>query len=325
MRRREFIAGLGGTAAWPLAARAQQQAMPVVGFLAAGSPTRYAIPLSGLRRGLSETGYIEGPNLTIEYRFAENRLDHLPALAADLVQRRVAVIAAGARADEAAKLATATIPVVFMTGGDPVRTGLVASLSRPGGNLTGITLLASDMAPKRLGLLRELGSNINTVAILLDETFRKNQEFQLEEIQEAGRSIGVRIVAVWVGKIGEFDSAFATFIQQGAGALVVGASVFFISVLDRLIALAARYGIPAIYQNSDFVRSGGLMSYGPSEFDHFRQGGAYVGRILKGEKPANLPVLLPTKFELVINLKTAKALGLTIPETLLATADEVIQ
>jgi putative tryptophan/tyrosine transport system substrate-binding protein len=325
MRRREFIAGLAGAAAWPVVASAQQSAIPVVGFLASGSRERYAIPLRGFRKGLSETGYVEGPNLFIEYRFAENRLDRLPALAADLVHRRVAVIATGARADEAAKIATATIPIVFMTGGDPVRTGLVASLNRPGGNLTGITLLASDMAPKRLGLLRELVPNTNTVALLLDETFKKNQEFQLAEMQEAGRNIGMRIVAVWVGKIAEFDSAFATFIQQGAGALVVGASVFFISELDRLVALAARYGIPAIYQNTDYVGAGGLMSYGPSEFDHFRQGGVYVGRILKGEKPADLPVLLPTKFELVINLKTAKALGLEVPETLLATADEVIE
>ena len=326
MRRREFIAGLGGTvAAWPVVATAQQPSIPVVGFLAAGSRERYAIPLTGFRKGLSETGYVEGPNLFMEYRFADNRLDRLPALAGDLVHRRVAVIAAGARADEAAKIATATIPIVFMTGGDPVRTGLVASLNRPGGNLTGITLLASDMAPKRLSLLRELVPNATTVAILLDETFKKNQEFQLEEMLVAGRSVGMRVVAVWVSKIAEFDSAFATFIQEGAAALIVGASVFFISELDRLVALATRYRIPAIYQNSDYVGAGGLMSYGPSEFDHFRQGGVYAGRILKGERPADLPVLLPTKFELIINLKTAKALDLTVPETLLATADEVIQ
>jgi putative ABC transport system substrate-binding protein len=324
MRRREFIAGLGGAAAWPVVVRAQTS-LPVVGFLAAGSPERYATPLNGFRAGLGEVGFVEGSNVLVEYRFAENRLDRLPALADDLVRRRVAVIAAGARADEVAKIATATIPVVFMTGGDPVRTGLVSSLNRPGGNLTGITLLASDMAPKRLGLLRELVPNIETAAVLLDETFRKNQEFQFKEMQEAARSIGMRIAAAWVSKVTEFDAAFATFVDQGVGALLVGASVFFISELDRLVALAARYRIPAIYQNSEYAGAGGLMSYGPSELDHFRQGAIYVGRILKGERPADLPVLLPTKFELVINLKTANALGLRVRETLLATADKIIE
>jgi putative ABC transport system substrate-binding protein len=322
--RRTFIAGLGSVAAWPVVVRAQTS-LPVVGFLAAGSPERYATPLNGFRAGLGEVGFVEGSNVLVEYRFAENRLDRLPALADDLVRRRVAVIAAGARADEVAKIATATIPVVFMTGGDPVRTGLVSSLNRPGGNLTGITLLASDMAPKRLGLLRELVPNIETAAVLLDETFRKNQEFQFKEMQEAARSIGMRIAAAWVSKVTEFDAAFATFVDQGVGALLVGASVFFISELDRLVALAARYRIPAIYQNSEYAGAGGLMSYGPSELDHFRQGAIYVGRILKGERPADLPVLLPTKFELVINLKTANALGLRVRETLLATADKIIE
>ena len=198
--RRTFIAGLGSVAAWPVVVRAQTS-LPVVGFLAAGSPERYATPLNGFRAGLGEVGFVEGSNVLVEYRFAENRLDRLPALADDLVRRRVAVIAAGARADEVAKIATATIPVVFMTGGDPVRTGLVSSLNRPGGNLTGITLLASDMAPKRLGLLRELVPNIETAAVLLDETFRKNQEFQFKEMQEAARSIGMRIAAAWVSKV----------------------------------------------------------------------------------------------------------------------------
>jgi ABC-type uncharacterized transport system substrate-binding protein len=322
--RRTFIAGLGSVAAWPVVVRAQTS-LPVVGFLAAGSPERYATPLNGFRAGLGEVGFVEGSNVLVEYRFAENRLDRLPALADDLVRRRVAVIAAGARADEVAKIATATIPVVFMTGGDPVRTGLVSSLNRPGGNLTGITLLASDMAPKRLGLLRELVPNIETAAVLLDETFRKNQEFQFKEMQEAARSIGMRIAAAWVSKVTEFDAAFATFVDQGVGALLVGASVFFISELYRLVALAARYRIPAIYQNSEYAGAGGLMSYGPSELDHFRQGAIYVGRILKGERPADLPVLLPTKFELVINLKTANALGLRVRETLLATADKIIE
>jgi putative tryptophan/tyrosine transport system substrate-binding protein len=322
--RRTFIAGLGSVAAWPVVVRAQTS-LPVVGFLAAGSPERYATPLNGFRAGLGEVGFVEGSNVLVEYRFAENRLDRLPALADDLVRRRVAVIAAGARADEVAKIATATIPVVFMTGGDPVRTGLVSSLNRPGGNLTGITLLASDMAPKRLGLLRGLVPNIETAAVLLDETFRKNQEFQFKEMQEAARSIGMRIAAAWVSKVTEFDAAFATFVDQGVGALLVGASVFFISELDRLVALAARYRIPAIYQNSEYAGAGGLMSYGPSELDHFRQGAIYVGRILKGERPADLPVLLPTKFELVINLKTANALGLRVRETLLATADKIIE
>jgi putative tryptophan/tyrosine transport system substrate-binding protein len=325
MRRREFIAGLGSVAAWPLAAHAQQPAVPVIGFLYPGIRGPMAKQLEAFRNGLGESGYFEGRNVAIEYRFAENHLERLPALAADLVQRRVAVIAAGSRADEIAKVATTTIPIVFVNGGDPVRNGLVSSLNRPDGNLTGVTLLSSDMAPKRLGLLRELVPQNATVAILLDATFRKNQEYQLEEAVSAGRGIGLRVVSVWVSDAIEFDTAFENIAHEGAGALMVAASAFFVSMRDRLTVLAAQHSIPTIYQTREYAEAGGLIAYGPSNVGAYRQAGVYAGRILKGVRPSDLPVQQPTKFELVVNLKTAKALGLTIPETLLATADEVIE
>jgi putative tryptophan/tyrosine transport system substrate-binding protein len=325
MRRREFIAGLGGAAAWPLAARAQQAKVLAIGFLNSASAGGFLDYLRAFREGLGEGGYVEDRNVHIEYRFAENQLERLPALADDLVKRRVNVIAAGARADEAAKAATSTIPIVFMTGGDPVRTGLVTSLNRPGGNLTGVSLLASDIMPKRLELLRELVPHATTIAILLDATFKKNQEFQLQDLQAAGRIIGIRILEVWVGSAGEFDAAFESVVHEHADALVVAASAFFTSMRDRLIALAAQYRTPAIFQSRLFADSGGLISYGPSSIDEYRQGGIYTSRILKGEKPADMPVLLPTKFEFVVNLKTAKALGITVPPGVLAIADEVIE
>ena len=325
MKRREFIAGLGSASAWPVVARAQQPVGPVIGVLLAGPQRPYAGAIEALKKGLGESGFFENRNVTIEYRFAENHLERLSGLASNMVQRRVAVIVAGSRADEAAKVATTAIPIVFINGGDPVRNGLVSSLNRPGGNLTGVSLLASDMAPKRLELLRELVDGAPSVAILLDSTFRKNQEYQLDELVSAGGRLGLRIEAVWVGDTDEFAPAFERITRERVRALIVAASAFFLSMRDRLVALAAQHRIPVIYQTREYAAAGGLMAYGPSLSDAYRQAGVYVGRILKGEKPAELPVMQPTKFELVINLQTADTLGLTIPETLLATADEVIQ
>ncbi len=329
MRRRQFITLLGGAAAtWPLAARAQQPAMPVIGFLAVGGRSDIDLASPGFRQGLREAGFIEGQNVAIEYRWAENQIDRLPALAADLVERRVAVIAASpnANAVTAAKAATATIPIVFFTGPDPVRSGLVASLNRPGGNLTGVTALSADLTAKRFGLLHDLAPSATTVAMLLRVPQPgTNANTQLEETQLAGRSVGVRIVGVWVGSVGEFDAAFETANREGAGALLVSTNIFFINNRDRLVALAAAHKLLAIYQDRIFVDAGGLMSYGASLTDAYRQLGVYTGRVLMGEKPADLPVLLPTKFEFVINLKVAKALGITVPPGLLASADEVIE
>jgi putative ABC transport system substrate-binding protein len=328
MQRRDFLTLLGGAAAaWPLAARAQQPAMPVVGFLAVGTRNDIDLASPGFRQGLREAGFIEGKNVAIEYRWAENQIDRLPALAADLAQRRVAVIAASpnAFAVTAAKAASATIPIVFYTGPDPVRSGLVASLNRPGGNLTGVTALSADLTPKRLGLLHDLAPSAATVAMLLVERSGGNANSQLEETQSAARSVGVRIVGISAGSVGEFDAAFETAVREGAGAVLVSTNIFFINNRDRLIALAAAHKLPAIYQERTFADAGGLMSYGPSPIDAYRQLGVYTGRVLKGEKPADLPVLLPTKFELVINLKTAKALGITVPPGLLSIADEVIE
>jgi putative ABC transport system substrate-binding protein len=327
MRRREFITLLGGAATWPIAARAQQPAMPVIGFLAVGTRSDIDLASPGFNQGLREAGFIEGRNVGIEYRWAENQIDRLPALAADLAERRVAVIAASpnAFAVTAARAATATIPIVFYSGPDPVRSGLVASLNRPGGNLTGVTALSADLTPKRLGLLHDLAPGAATVAMLLVERPGGNANAQLEEAQSAGRSVGVRIVGLSAGSLGEFDAAFETAVREGAGALLVSTNVFFINNRDRLVALAAAHKLPAIYQERTFADAGGLMSYGPSPVETYRQLGVYTGRVLKGEKPADLPVLLPTKFDFVINLKTAKALGITVPPGLLASADEVIE
>jgi putative ABC transport system substrate-binding protein len=327
VRRREFITLLGGAATWPIAARAQQPAMPVIGFLAVGTRSDIDLASPGFTQGLREAGFIEGRNVGIEYRWAENQIDRLPALAADLAERRVAVIAASpnAFAVTAAKAATATIPIVFYSGPDPVRSGLVASLNRPGGNLTGVTALSADLTPKRLGLLHDLAPGAATVAMLLVERPGGNGNAQLEEAQSAGRSVGVRIVGLSAGSVGEFDAAFETAVHEGAGALLVSTNIFFINNRDRLVALAAAHKLPAIYQERTFADAGGLMSYGPSPIEAYRQLGVYTGRVLKGEKPADLPVLLPTKFDFVINLKTAKALGITVPAGLLASADEVIE
>jgi putative ABC transport system substrate-binding protein len=324
MNRRELITLIGSADMWPDAARAQ--AMPVIGFLAVGM--RSDIDLASFRQGLREAGFIEGQTVAIEYRWAENQIDRLPALAAELSEHRVTVIAASpnAFAVTAAKAATATIPIVFFTGPDPVGAGLVASLNRPGGNLTGVTALSADLTPKRLGLLHDLAPSAAAVAMLLRTSQPgRNANTQLEVAQSAGRSVGVRIVGVWAGGVGEFDAAFETALREGAGTLLVSTNIFFINNRDRLVALAATYKLPAIYQDRTFVDAGGLMSYGPNPTDAYRQFGVYTGRVLKGEKPADLPVLLPTKFEFVINLKTAKTLGLTVPPGLLAIADEIIE
>jgi len=323
--RRHFISALGGAAAtWPLAARAQQPAMPVIGFLSAGSAAAWAPLVAAFRQGLHETGFVAGHNVAIEYRFAEDQYDRLSELAADLIQRRVAVIAVSPRASDAAKALTATIPIVFMSGDDPVRHGFVASLNRPGGNLTGVTILASDLTAKRLGLLHEAAPQAGVIGVLWDTT-NPRAEFAVQEAEVAARNIGVSIRVIGAGTESETEAAFATFAQEGVGAVFVVNGFFLFGLRERLAALAARHRMPLSGELHEFVEVGGLMSYGPSLADAFRQVGRYTGRILKGEKPADLPVLQPTKFELAINLKTAKALGLTIPQSLLAIADEVIE
>jgi putative tryptophan/tyrosine transport system substrate-binding protein len=325
MNRREFIARLGGAAAWPLAARAQQPAMPVIGFLNGGTPAGYERFAASFRQGLSENGYVEGRNLVIEYRWGEDKYDRMPAFAADLVSRQVTVLAATTTpAALAAKAATSTIPIVFSSGADPVAVGLVASFSRPGGNATGLINYVNLMGAKRLGLLHELVPNAGVIGMLVNPTF-PDVKSQLRDMREAAQSAGLQVQVVNAGSERDFDKAFATLVQLNVGALLVGSEVVFVSNRDQLIAQAARHGIPTLYQYRDFVLAGGLASYATNLEEIYRQAGVYVARILKGAKPSDLPVLLPTKFDLTINLKTAKALGLTIPETLLATADEVIQ
>jgi putative tryptophan/tyrosine transport system substrate-binding protein len=327
LRRREFITLLGGAAAWPLTAHAQQPAMPVVGFIQGGSPSGSARLAAGFRQGLNETGYIEDQNVTVEYHWLEGQYDHLPALMADLVRRRVAVIVTpGSRpASMAAKAATATIPIVFGVGDDPVKLGLVASLARPGGNATGINFFTQEVVAKRLGLLREMVPKAVRVAVLVNPASALVTESTLREAKEAAPTLGLKIQILNASTIGEIDAAFTTLAGERPDALFVGSDAFFGGRVAQFVTLAARERIPAIYAGRDTVAAGGLMSYGTDVAEMFRQSGVYTGRILKGEKPTDLPVLQSTKFEFVINLSTAKALGLIVPPGVLAIADEVIE
>ena len=325
MRRRELMLLLGGAMTAARALRAQQKAMPVIGFLGSASPGRNAPLLAAFRQGLGETGYTEGQNVAIEYRWAEGRYDRLPALVADLVGRKVDVIVTqGSVAAVAAKNATSTIPIVFLSAGDPVEQGLVASLARPGGNLTGVSTMAPELSPKRLELLSELVPQVGVIALLVNPS-NSNTERIIGDMQEAARAKGVQLHILKAGTESEIDAAFTSLVQRQAGALVVSSDPFFYGRRQQLVALAARHTVPTIYEWRQFVVEGGLTSYGASITAVNRQVGIYAGKILKGAKPADLPVLQPTTFELVINLKTAEALGLTIPPSILSRADEVIE
>jgi putative ABC transport system substrate-binding protein len=326
MRRREFITLLGGAAAaWPLAVRAQQPAMPVIGFLGTRASGDDPQLLTAFRRGLKEAGFVEGQNVAIEYRFAENQYDRLPALAADLVRRQVAVIAANGPAALAAKAATATIPIVFTAGFDPVAVGLVASLNQPGGNITGVSILDVELGPKRLELLHELVPTANIIAVLVNPTDPARAEIISRELQAAARTLGLQLHVLHASTDRDFDTVFPRLVQLRAGGLVIGGEPFFNSRSEQLGALTIRHAVPAIYQLRAFAAAGGLVSYGGSLTDAYRISGVYTGRILNGEKPGDLPVQRSTKVEMIINLKTAKALGLTVPLTLIGRADEVIE
>jgi putative ABC transport system substrate-binding protein len=324
VRRREFIVALGGAAAWPLAARAQR--LPLLGYLHSASAAPFAEETSAFRQGLSEAGYVDGQNVVIDYRWAEGDTDRLPAMAEDLVRRHAAVIAAigGDVTALAAKAATTTIPIVFLNGSDPVNSGLVASINRPGGNITGVSLFGGTLDAKRLELLRELVPQVALVAVLMNPLVAETQA-RSKALEEAAHTLGLRLLFLEVNNEREFDAAFATIARERAGALFVSGSPFFLNRRAELIGLAAQYGVPAIYAWRQLAAAGGLVSYGTSIREASRQAGIYAGRILKGERPAELPVLQPSKFELVINLKTAKALTLSVPATLLAIADEVIE
>jgi ABC-type uncharacterized transport system substrate-binding protein len=323
VRRREFITLLGGAAtAWPLAAHAQQPAIPVIGFLRSTPSASFMHFVAAFQQGLKEEGFVEGQNVAIEYRWADNQLDRLPGLAAELIQRQVAVIVGNTPAAQAAKTATQTIPIVFVSGEDPVTIGLVANLNRPSGNVTGVVFFASGhLGTKRMELLCEMVPKAAMIAVLMDPRFAT----ELPAVEGAGRALGRQILVVNAASEHELDDSFSQVVQAGAGALLVGGGPFFTSQRQRLVALAARHAIPAIYDARDHVEAGGLMSYGTSLTGAYRQAGIYAGHILKGAKPADLPVLQPTKFELVINLRTAKALGLTVPLIMQMTADEVIE
>jgi ABC-type uncharacterized transport system substrate-binding protein len=323
--RRNFLATLGGAAAaWPLAAQAQQSAMPVIGFLRSTPATGFAYTVDPFRQGLNDAGFVEGKNVAIEYRWADNQQDRLPGLAADLMRRQVAaIVGGGVPAAQAGKAATATTPIVFVIGADPVRVGLVASINRPGGNITGVVFSIVPWA-KLLGMLHELVPKASIIAVLRDPN-GADVESQSRDLEEAARAIGRQILMVNAANEREFHAAFAKIVQAGAGGLLITATVFFFSQRRQLAALAARHALPTVYSLREYAEVGGLISYGPSQSDAYRRAGVYVGRILKGEKPGDLPVELGTKFNLVINLATAKALSLEIPDRLLALADEVIE
>ena len=327
MRRREFITLLGGAAVWPLAARAQQPAMPVIGFLSIRSSDTDAQFLVSFRQGLSEHGLAEGRNVAVEYRYAQGQPDRLPSLAADLVRRQVAIIVTtgGAQAALAAKAATTAIPIVFTTGSDPVREGLVQSFNRPGGNLTGVTTWHNEAAPKRLGLLREMLPNAAIIVVLVNPNDPSGADTETNLMRAAARSIGQRVEILQAGTAREIDAAFAKLIDMKAGGLVIANHALFATQAQQLIALATRHAIPTLYWRREFAEAGGLIAFGPSAAEQWRRAATYVDKILKGAKPGDLPVEQPTKFELVINLKAAKQIGLTIPASVLLRADKVIR
>jgi putative tryptophan/tyrosine transport system substrate-binding protein len=324
VNRRDLITLLGGAAAWPLAARSQQPALPVVGFLRSTAAASSAHLVDAFRQGLTEAGFVEGQNVTIDYRWADDQDNRLAALTADLVRRQAAVIVTNSIGVRVAKTVTATTPLVFVAGSDPVRTGLVPSLNRPGGNVTGVTFTIIDLVAKQLGLLHELVPNAAVVAVLRNPN-QPELEYEMRDAEEAGRVIGRRILIVKAVGEAEFNAAFATIVQAGAGALLVRGGPVFLNRRRLLVTLANRHGLPASYVTRDYPEVGGLMSYGPSQTDAYRRAGIYAARILKGAKPGDLPVDQATRFDLVINLATAKALGLEVPATLLARADEVIE
>jgi putative ABC transport system substrate-binding protein len=327
MRRREVLlaAACGAAITWPLAGRAQQKAKPVIGFLSGVSPETYTPFVAAFRSGLNELGYVEGSNLAIEYRWAEEHLDRLPALAADLVSRNVEVIFASGGSPGVAKAATATIPVVFITATDPVATSLVASFNRPGGNVTGVVFLTGELLPKRLQLLHELVPDVTTIGMLVNPNTRGGAEFFTAAVKDAAATMSLQLPILEARAARDFEPAFAKLVELRVGALLISTDPLFTERRDELVALAARYTVPASYAWREFVFAGGLMSYGASLADAYRQAGIYAGRILNGAKPSDLPVVQPTRFELVVNLKSAKALGLTIPPAILALADEVIE
>jgi ABC-type uncharacterized transport system substrate-binding protein len=324
--RRKFLAALGGAAAaWPLAARTQQAAIPVVGFLRSTPATGFAYTVDPFRQGLNDAGFVEGKNVAIEYRWADNQEDRLPGLAADLLRRQVAtIVGAGVPAAQAGKAATTTTPIVFVIGADPVKVGLVASINRPGGNITGVVFSVTPLLAKLLGMLHELVPKASIIAVLRDPN-GPDVESQSRDLEEAARAIGRQILMVNAANEREFHAAFAKVVQAGAGGLLIPSSVFFGSQRRQLVTLAARHALPTVYNQREYADVGGLISYGPSQSDAYRRAGVYVGRILKGENPGDLPVDFATKFDLVINLATAKAFGIEIPPTLLALADEVIE
>jgi putative ABC transport system substrate-binding protein len=322
--RRQFIAGLAGAATWPLAARAQQSATPVVGFLRSTSLANAAHIVTAFRQGLKETGYVEGQNVEIEYRSAEDHHDQLPALVGDLIRRQIILIVANHNAALAAKRTTTTVPIIFATGGDPIRDGLVSSLNRPGGNVTGVSFLNSLVGSKRLELLHEAVPKASTISILVNPN-SNDAEAEVRDVQAAARTIGQEVILFEVTSDDGLETAFATSVQRGAGALIVVGGAYINSHRERLVSMAARHSIPAMYHLREFAEEGGLMSYAPSIIDAYRQAGMYAGRILRGEKPGDLPVIQSTKFEFVINLKAARALSLQIPDKVLALADEVIE